>query len=159
MPAAKSGIWRNPKHGTSTGYMNYHCRCDECRRWNTRKMQLLRTKQPEWFKAYYKGRYGRLTKETLRAKVLQRYGLTAAKYASLLKAQNGTCAICGRPPKEGSVLRVDHDHSCCSGQRACGKCVRGLLCGPCNTAIATLGDSVSGLTRALNYLNRHPVRD
>ncbi|RPJ39998.1 MAG: hypothetical protein EHM35_00780 [Planctomycetaceae bacterium] len=56
--------------------------------------------------------------------LMQRYGLTPKQYAEMLLAQNGVCAICGKPPSEDKSLAVDHDHK--TGQ------VRALLCHVCN---------------------------
>lgn len=84
---------------------------------------------------------------------LQKYGLTLEKYYEMLESQGGGCAICSIPPPPGTYLSVDHDHSCCPSQcKCCGKCVRGLLCSKCNTAIAMLGDSADGVRSALRYL-------
>lgn len=80
----------------------------------------------------------------------RRKGITRELYDDLLAEQGGVCGVCGSPPKRVR-LHVDHDHSCCPGPRACGKCVRGLLCVPCNTAIEKV--------EAMNaYLERHRVR-
>ena len=62
-----------------------------------------------------------------------KYGITIADYEALLKSQNGGCAICGKAPSADRRLSVDHDHSCCSGRRTCGGCLRGLLCTTCNS--------------------------
>lgn len=45
------------------------------------------------------------------------------------------CDICKRRwEKEERAYHIDHDRSCCaSNARSCGKCVRGYLCGFCNT--------------------------
>ena len=72
------------------------------------------------------------------------YGLTREQFASMQLQQNGLCAICGRPPKENTILHVDHDHS--SGA------VRGLLCGPCNRMLGLSRDSTETLRNAIQYL-------
>lgn len=44
------------------------------------------------------------------------------------------CDLCGRSTTD---LEIDHDHACCSGRFSeCGLCVRGVLCGRCNTNLA-----------------------
>ena len=53
-----------------------------------------------------------------------KYGITQEQYNQKLVEQNGVCAICRQPPKEGKLLSVDHNHS--TGM------VRKLLCQPCN---------------------------
>jgi hypothetical protein len=65
----------------------------------------------------------------------------------MLAKQNGVCAICGKRPEDdrlGHGLAVDHDHV--TGVN------RGLLCRDCNIGIGKLGDSISGLMRAVRYL-------
>ncbi|MEU0663871.1 endonuclease VII domain-containing protein [Streptomyces lavendulocolor] len=72
------------------------------------------------------------------------------------RARGGTCAICGRPDGEGRALSVDHDHGCCpEGDRTCGKCVRGLVCGACNHGLGKFRDSPELLRAAAAYLERH----
>lgn len=82
------------------------------------------------------------------------YGITHVEYENLLKAQHGSCAICGVKQDERSNrtdrstwLSVDHDH-------ATGR-VRGLLCLNCNTAIAHLHDDIALAERAIAYLKKH----
>jgi 5-methylcytosine-specific restriction endonuclease McrA len=82
-----------------------------------------------------------------------RYGLSPEEYAALLTEQGGECALCGSKEARGrwgTHFHVDHCH-------ASGK-VRGLLCASCNSALAQLGDSVEGLTRALDYVRRADYR-
>lgn len=83
-----------------------------------------------------------------------RYGMTNDRYAEMLAAQGGGCAICGEPPTS-RLLHVDHDHSCCSGETSCGKCVRGLLCRGCNQALGHMQDDPARIRRAAEYLERN----
>ena len=48
-------------------------------------------------------------------------------YNSLLRAQKGGCAICGREPSPNRRLDMDHDHL--------RMIMRGLLCHRCNRAL------------------------
>lgn len=85
--------------------------------------------------------------------ISRKFNVPVERYREMLAAQNGCCAICEKPPRDGGrELAVDHDHSCCPGQESCGKCVRALLCGPCNSAIGLLGESVDVLLAAAAYL-------
>lgn len=88
---------------------------------------------------------------TYREPNLQRYCMTAADFEELLERQGGGCAICGDTEAR---LDVDHDHTCCSARvGSCGKCIRGLLCNPCNRMLADARDSVERLQSAIQYLN------
>lgn len=82
----------------------------------------------------------------------QRYKLTPEQYNEMLEAQGGVCAICGCEPTVR--LSVDHDHRCCAGVGSCGQCIRGLVCRPCNTAIALLQDEVEIVEAASEYLRK-----
>jgi hypothetical protein len=79
----------------------------------------------------------------------RRYGITSSEYDRMLSNQNGVCKICGSKDskKGGHRFTVDHCHT--TGE------VRGLLCGPCNLAIGLLGDNISTLQNAINYLSTH----
>lgn len=84
-------------------------------------------------------------------------GLTRDQYETLLVAQGGVCAICRQPETKrmrGGVvaLSADHDHSCCDRKRACGKCVRGLLCSRCNRVLGEMNDDIGLLASAIAYL-------
>lgn len=70
--------------------------------------------------------------------------LTVTEYDSLLKKQNGVCAICGKPPKK-TRLAVDHDHK--TGR------VRGLLCFFCNFRIVRRW-KLDLLRKVVAYLER-----
>jgi hypothetical protein len=95
-----------------------------------------------------------------RRQLLKRFGLTEESYAELLAAQGGGCAICGAPPTESRQLCVDHDHACCPERRSCcGRCVRGLLCSPCNTAVGSMADDPERLEAAAGYVRAARVGD
>ena len=67
---------------------------------------------------------------------LSRYGMTQEDFDKLLQAQGYVCGMCRQQFREGQAICIDHDHACCQEEkRSCGKCVRGLLCLPCNTAL------------------------
>jgi hypothetical protein len=87
---------------------------------------------------------------------LTRYGLTQQQFDWLLEVQQHACAMGGEPLTETSQIFVDHDHACCPGEKmSCGKCIRGLLCLSCNTALGQI-ERKTGLARA--YLAAPPGR-
>ncbi|MFK0175678.1 endonuclease VII domain-containing protein [Streptomyces xanthochromogenes] len=81
-----------------------------------------------------------------------RHGLGREGLDRLNKLQGGLCAICGNRPKGGRQLAIDHDHTCCADERSCGKCVRGLLCGPCNVGVGMFQDDAEIMRKAIAYL-------
>ena len=70
------------------------------------------------------------------------YGITRNEYTQLRKVQKECCAICGKQRR----IDVDHDHTTNK--------VRGLLCVKCNAGLGLLGDNITGLQRALKYLEK-----
>lgn len=72
----------------------------------------------------------------------------------ILEQQGNRCRICG--VQEGDtdrlVWHIDHDHSCCSGKKSCGACVRGVLCQQCNQGLGNFNDSIESLRNAVRYL-------
>ena len=80
------------------------------------------------------------------------YKMSPEEYADLLAKQDGCCRVCLKQAVENEVLAVDHDHACCSGDRSCGQCVRGLLCRRCNLGLGYFGDDIEVLGRAIRYL-------
>ena len=77
------------------------------------------------------------------------YGITLAEYEEVFKHQKRKCAICKRPVPTGkSRLAVDHCHT--TGL------LRGLICWPCNRAIAVFRDDVHRLQAAVEYLLSPP---
>lgn len=81
---------------------------------------------------------------------LKRYNLTPEQFDVMVDTRGDRCDICGEVPNE--TLHVDHDHLCCTGQRSCGKCVRGLLCARCNRGLGDFRDKIYLLNSAIQYL-------
>jgi Recombination endonuclease VII len=78
----------------------------------------------------------------------RKYGMTLKQYEEMLEAQEGGCAICGRPPRPDVALHIDHEHT--SGR------IRGLLCFSCNAALGYFGDDGDRLVSAAAYLGPAP---
>lgn len=83
---------------------------------------------------------------------LQReFHITLEEFKKVLALQNGACAICKkRLNKKGIPFRLAVDHCHKTGL------VRGLLCWPCNKAIAILQDDAQRLYNAYTYLSTPP---
>ena len=83
----------------------------------------------------------------------RQYGITEEEYNAILKAQNYCCRICNKTVEEnGKALAIDHDHKCCPGRKACGECIRGLLCNSCNWIIGAMNDNPDNFDRAKEYI-------
>lgn len=83
---------------------------------------------------------------------LSRHGLTAADRA--LIAYPTGCQICGHEEPGNKGWVVDHDRSCCSGDKSCPQCRRGVVCCYCNSMLGFAFDRVETLRRAIDYLTR-----
>ncbi|GGG68638.1 recombination endonuclease VII [Kocuria dechangensis] len=83
---------------------------------------------------------------------IRQYGITVEQYLELFVLQGGRCATCHT--QEAGQIRwsIDHDHSCCPKRRSCGRCVRGLLCSPCNFALGHFLDDPATIAAAVGYL-------
>jgi hypothetical protein len=87
---------------------------------------------------------------------LVRYGLTREQFDRLLEIQQNACAMCHTRFEEEQPIFIDHDHACCPDEKSsCGKCVRGLLCLSCNTALGLIERKYE-LAQA--YLNDPPAQ-
>ena len=87
-----------------------------------------------------------------------RYRMTPEGLEALRAKQGGLCAICrqaeGDKYADGRLkdFSIDHDHTCCPGERSCGRCVRGLLCRKCNVGIGNLRETPAILRAAADYI-------
>lgn len=88
-------------------------------------------------------------------KKVGKYRMTVEDYDSLMRDQNGVCAICKKVSRrrntsrvnELAPLSVDHCHS--SGK------IRGLLCGSCNSGLGMFQDNIEYMKEAIQYLQKH----
>jgi hypothetical protein len=85
----------------------------------------------------------KVKRSALRAKLKYLYNIDEEKFQRLSDAQNGLCAICGKPPRS-SRLGVDHDHKTNE--------FRGLLCEKCNYGLGMFDDNTEYLSKAIKYL-------
>ena len=90
------------------------------------------------------------------------YNLPPGWFDQKMAEQGSVCEISGLP--ETSVnkstgntypLAIDHDRSCCPGNRSCGKCLRGLIRRNLNAALGMFGDDPDLLEAAAAYIRRH----
>lgn len=111
---------------------------------------------------YWKNNPAQYEKHILRVKTYDankhkgsRHHIKADDFAEMLGKHDGKCWSC--KTRDGSV--VDHDHKCCAGAYSCGKCVRGILCSQCNTALGLLADNQEHIKNLLAYslkAEQHP---
>jgi hypothetical protein len=85
------------------------------------------------------------------------YGLSVEDYRALLASQDNCCAACG-VSFDDARAHIDHDHACCPTPRACGECVRGILCSGCNRALGFVNDDPEKLIGLYDYLKSWELR-
>lgn len=94
-------------------------------------------------------------------RIEKKFSLTGEQYWLLYACQGGKCFGCGYATGKTKRLAVDHDHDLAvehghPADQGCPKCVRALLCGPCNQTIGRLG--VEALLRLIQVLTDPPAR-
>lgn len=138
-------------HGTTGGYTNHKCRCDNCRQaWNascvSRRAAARQyiSKNPESIPEHgYRGyRAGCRCVECRNGHNAYNRSKKIARLAASPRSEE--CQLCGNVPARGTVM--DHDHR--TGA------FRGWLCHSCNTGLGKLGDNREGIVRAISYLKR-----
>lgn len=124
-------------------------------KWQAANSEKISKRAAEKYKAMSEGErknYSLRCAEVRRAKkdyhILKKYGMSWDDYQTLIEKQEGKCLICKKKPEK---LVVDHDHACCPGAVTCGKCVRGLLCIPCNGKLGVV-ENLNWMKEANSYL-------
>lgn len=85
----------------------------------------------------------------------KKFHVSQETYEKMLRDQNYSCAICRKPFIKETY--IDHDHSCCSGDKSCGKCIRGLLCIFCNSGLGFFKDNLESLDTASQYIRNSKI--
>lgn len=149
-------------HGTTYGYNNRGCRCDLCKDAKRAYAKKIKsqpiTGSESWHGTCsgYDVRGCRCSECFFAGKIYkasQRFRISKDEVLQLLRKEK--CEICGTNEPNSRGWCIDHDHSCCDGKKACGKCVRGLLCQKCNTIIGFANDDLQILKAAISYLERY----
>lgn len=116
----------------------------------------VRAYMKRYSKGYRARHQGRLTQQTKEWNALRRYGITYEEAEAMIEGQGGMCALCRQRSvsldlrKRGKwSAAIDHCHDT-------GK-VRGVICRCCNVGLGMFGDTVEGLQRAIDYLNKERV--
>lgn len=124
--------------------------------------ECLNIKKREYLGVVRKQDPLRLKRQTL----MGQYNITLEEYIEILYTnQNGVCPLCEvKAPSieemiEDRFWSVDHYHSCCPNKSSCGKCVRGILCDPCNNAMKQPMDNKKWWENAGIYLGHTEVSD
>lgn len=87
----------------------------------------------------------------------KKHHVPTSRWTRLFLKQGEKCAICWTKEPKGKGWCIDHDHNCCHGTQSCGVCVRGILCGKCNTGISMLLEDPNTIRRAADYVERRIV--
>jgi hypothetical protein len=132
--------------------------CSPCAVGRVRKWRLDNPGRREKYNPSHNARYLRWVKNNpdrnkeiqKRSRLWRAFGLTLEDYFAMLESQHGLCAICQKPPKEGTFLAVDHNH-------ITGK-IRGLLCWRCNSSLGKFNDDYMLVRRAADYLESHDAK-
>lgn len=78
-------------------------------------------------------------------------GLSREQYQDV--KQVNSCEVCG----DTTNLVVDHKHGHHETKREmCPKCIRGVLCSPCNSALGYARENEETLRGLITYLEKHP---
>lgn len=134
-----------PANRQKTGWKCRDCIAAYRRKW--REDNPDKAQGPSYWRKYHR-EVGRFAKR----------GITKDLFEEMWRDQAGCCAICQDPFLDPCKVAIDHDHSCCPARvKACGRCVRGLLCSNCNTAIGLLQESTTRLQAAVQYLEERSL--
>jgi hypothetical protein len=149
-------------HGSYHGYTTNGCRCDMCFKAQSDYRKRIRNLPIIGDESWHGTEYGYARRgcrcpkchlERRACEAARKYGISKNKAQEMLS--DPVCAICETQKLLITEFYFDHDHSCCPNQKACGACVRGLLCRHCNAVIGFANDDPEILKAAIAYLERY----
>lgn len=136
--------------------------CIFCLNWLPEEMYYVHSHASDGLRHNCKDCHGQKCREDPDKERLRIYGLSPDDVARILAELNGQCPICSIEISDSFV--VDHDHACCprragpGGKTTCGKCVRGLICGRCNTGLGMFLDNPVAIRNAALYLESSVIQ-
>jgi hypothetical protein len=130
------------------------------RQWYEANREKLRAYHRKYAKRYRQRAYVKKANEEMyrRWYLKHRYRMTVEEYESILRKQNGVCAICGKTEASGKRLAVDHRDEKIEAQKnhksefQKGRKIRALLCARCNVGIGQFLHNKDLLKAAIKYL-------
>jgi sulfur transfer complex TusBCD TusB component (DsrH family) len=125
---------------------------EPCKGMVTRKCRICKM---DFLKSRARNDYDHVCPKCNRNRAIKhKFNITQQQYDEILLAQNGVCALCGKPETKIShkshkvlPLAIDHDHKT-------GK-IRGLLCDDCNVMLGRAKDEAEVLRKAANYIEQN----
>jgi hypothetical protein len=85
--------------------------------------------------------------------VMRKHKLTFKMVSEMVKGQKDRCARCEE--RLTGTPYFDHDHACCTSQKTCGLCLRGIVCARCNLMMAGYDDYVKNPEQTDRYLSSY----
>lgn len=115
---------------------------------NREYMLRKRLEDPEKHREKARQQYGKHGRKYF---LKWKFGLTLERWDEMLVEQSGRCYLCNDPMRP-DFIHVDHDRDCCSGNKSCGSCIRGLACQWCNQGVGQFGDDPERMRRIADNL-------
>lgn len=128
----------NKRSDKTKGKRRYDYRCKECK--------TLQRQQRVLADSAFKDQ---LKQNTRKWRLANEYGISEVEWFTMFTTQDGTCAVCQAKFTHPEQMKVDHNHT--TGV------VRELLCNNCNVGIGMLGEDITRLQNAIQYLTKHSI--